>query len=47
MKLVISALISAVVLISAPAFAASHGGGKMKTDCSKQENKEHQDCKKK
>jgi len=44
MKFAITAIISAFMVLSAPAFAGSHGGGKM--DCSKQENKENKACKK-
>lgn len=49
MKTLISALVSAVVLLSAPAFAASHAGGKMadKVDCTKKENADKEACKKK
>ena len=50
MKTLISAIVSAFVLLSAPAFAASHAGGKMddkKMDCTKKENADHADCKKK
>ena len=50
MKLIFSALVSAVMVLSAPAFAASHGGGKMddkKVDCSKKENETKAECKKK
>lgn len=48
MKLVFSALITAVMAFSVPAFAASHGGGKMddKPDCAKKENAEKKECKK-
>jgi hypothetical protein len=50
MKLMISAVISAFVLMSAPAFAGSHGGGKMddkKVDCTKKENETKKECEKK
>lgn len=49
MKFLMSALISALLAVSAPAFAGSHGGGKMddkKMDCSKKENAEKAECKK-
>ena len=49
MKL-LAALIASLMLLSVPAFAGSHGGGKMddkKVDCSKKENEKHADCKKK
>lgn len=49
MKLLISALVSAFVLVSAPSFAGSHSGGKMdeKVDCTKKENEAKPECKKK
>jgi hypothetical protein len=50
MKIVMTALVSAFVLMSAPAFAGSHGGGKMddkKVDCSKKENEKNPVCVKK
>jgi hypothetical protein len=50
MKILVTALVSAFMLMSAPAFAGSHGGGKMddkKVDCSKKENEKHADCEKK
>lgn len=50
MKALISALIAGFVMVSAPAFAASHAGGKMddkKVDCTKDENKAKDECKKK
>lgn len=50
MKTLISAMIAAFVMASAPAFAASHAGGKMddtKVDCMKAENKAKDECKKK
>jgi hypothetical protein len=50
MKALISVIASAFVLMSAPAFAASHAGGKMddkKVDCSKAENAKDKACAKK
>jgi uncharacterized protein YdeI (BOF family) len=50
MKFVMTALVSAFMLVSAPAFAGSHGGGKMddkKVDCSKKENEANPACVKK
>jgi hypothetical protein len=50
MKILVTALVSAFMLISAPAFAGSHGGGKMddkKVDCSKKENEKKPECEKK
>lgn len=50
MKIVMTALVSAFMLMSAPAFAGSHGGGKMddkKVDCKKKENESKPECKKK
>jgi hypothetical protein len=50
MKILVTALISAFMLISAPAFAGSHGGGKMddkKVDCSKKENEKKPECEQK
>jgi hypothetical protein len=50
MKIVMTALVSAFMLMSAPAFAGSHGGGKMddkKVDCSKKENENNPACVKK
>ena len=50
MKLLVSMVASVVMLVSVPAFAGSHGGGKMddkKVDCSKKENEKHADCQKK
>lgn len=50
MKTLLSALVSAVLMVSAPVFAGSHAGGKMddgKADCSKKENAEKAECKKK
>lgn len=49
MQKLFAAIVSAFMLISAPAFAASHAGGKMddKVDCSKKENMDKEACKKK
>ena len=50
MKILITALVSAFMLVSTAAFAGSHGGGKMddKTpDCSKKENEKAKECEKK
>jgi hypothetical protein len=50
MKLLVSMVASVFMLVSVPAFAGSHGGGKMddkKVDCSKKENEKHADCQKK
>ena len=50
MKIVMTALVSSFMLMSAPAFAGSHGGGKMddkKVDCSKKENEKNPACVKK
>jgi len=50
MKLVMTALISSLMLLSTPSIAGSHGGGKMddkKVDCSKKENEKDPACKKK
>lgn len=50
MKFVMTALVSAFMLVSAPAFAGSHGGGKMddkKVDCTKKENADNKACVKK
>jgi hypothetical protein len=50
MKIVMTALVSAFMLMSAPSFAGSHGGGKMddkKVDCSKKENEKNAACVKK
>ena len=50
MKIVMTALVSALLLVSAPSFAGSHGGGKMddkKVDCSKKENEKNAACVKK
>ncbi len=51
MKSVMTALTTALFLASAPAFAMSHGGGKMddkkteQVDCKKAENKDKKECK--
>jgi hypothetical protein len=48
MKSVLTALASTLIAVSAPAFAMSHGGGKMddkKVDCTKAENKDKKECK--
>jgi hypothetical protein len=50
MKFVMTALVSAFMLVSMPAFAGAHGGGKMddkKVDCSKKENEKNPACVKK
>lgn len=50
MKIALTAVISAFMLFSAPAFAGAHGGGKMddkKVDCSKKENEKNAACVKK
>ncbi len=49
MQKLFAAIVSAVMLLSAPAFAASHAGGKMddKVDCTKKENADKEACKKK
>ena len=50
MKIVMTALVSAFMLMSAPSFAGSHGGGTMddkKVDCSKKENEKNAACVKK
>lgn len=50
MKALISVIASAFVLMSAPAFAGSHAGGKMddkKVDCTKAENAKNAACAKK
>jgi hypothetical protein len=50
MKIVMTALVYAFMLMSAPAFAGSHGGGKMddkQVDCSKKENEKNPACVKK
>ena len=50
MKFMITAVVSAFMLVSAPSFAGSHSGGKMddkKVDCSKKENEKDKACAKK
>lgn len=50
MKYVLTAIVSAFMLVSAPSFAGSHAGGKMddkKVDCSKKENEKDKACEKK
>ena len=50
MKIAMTALVSAFMLMSAPSFAGIHGGGKMddkKVDCSKKENEKNAACVKK
>ncbi len=54
MKLLVTALVSAFMLVSTASFAGSHGGGKMddkkdekKVDCSKKENEKAKECEKK
>ena len=54
MKLLVTALVSAFMLVSTATFAGSHGGGKMddkkdekKVDCSKKENEKAKECEKK
>lgn len=50
MKFVISAIVTAFALASVPAFAGSHGGGKMddkKVDCKVKENASKPECMKK
>ena len=54
MKILITALVSAFMLVSTAAFAGSHSGGKMddkkdekKVDCSKKENEKAKECEKK
>lgn len=47
MKTAASILASALIAISVPAFAMSHGGAKMddkKVDCTKKENKDKKEC---
>ena len=47
MKYILTAIVSAFMLISAPSFAGSHAGGKMddkKVDCSKKENAKDKAC---
>jgi len=45
MKIVIASLVSALMLLSMPTFAESHGGGKI--DYKDSKNKDHKDCQKK
>ena len=50
MKFVMTALVSAFMLVSSPSFAGAHGGGKMddkKVDCTKKENAANPACVKK
>ena len=54
MKLLVTALVSAFMLVSTASFAGSHGGGKMddkkdekKVDCSKKENEKAKEGEKK
>lgn len=50
MKFVMTALVSALMLVSSPSFAGAHGGGKMddkKVDCTKKENAANPACVKK
>jgi hypothetical protein len=50
MKFLITAVVSAFMLVSAPSFAGSHAGGKMddkKVDCTKKENEKNKACEKK
>jgi len=54
MKILVTAIVSAFMLVSTAAFAGSHGGGKMddkkdekKVDCSKKENEKAKECEKK
>jgi len=50
MKILVTALVSAFMLVSTAAFAGSHAGGKMddkKVDCSKKENEKAKECEKK
>ena len=47
MKFILTAIVSAFMLISAPSFAGSHAGGKIddkKVDCSKKENAKDKAC---
>ena len=47
MKFILTSIVSAFMLISAPSFAGSHAGGKMddkKVDCSKKENAKDKAC---
>jgi len=45
MKIVLASLVSALMVLSMPTFAGSHGGGKV--DCKDSKNKDHKDCQKK
>jgi hypothetical protein len=45
MKIVLASLASALMVLSMPTFAGSHGGGKV--DCKDSKNKDHKDCQKK
>lgn len=48
MKTAVAMVASLFVLVSAPAFAMSHGGAKMddkKVDCTKKENADKAECK--
>ena len=50
MKFILTSIVSAFMLVSAPSFAGSHAGGKMddkKVDCSKKENANDKACAKK
>ena len=50
MKIAMAFLASAFMMVSVPAFAGAHGGGKMddkKVDCSKKENEKNAACVKK
>ena len=50
MKFMLTAIVSAFMLVSAPSFAGSHAGGKMddkKVDCSQNENEKDKACAKK
>lgn len=46
MKLLLAAIASAFMFVSMPSIAGSHGGGKM-ADCTKKENADKPECKKK
>ncbi len=46
MKFLLAAIASAFMFASMPSMAGSHGGGKME-DCSKKENADKAECKKK
>jgi hypothetical protein len=49
MKYILTAIVSAFMLVSAPSFASSPAGGKVdnKVDCSKKENEKDKACAKK